>query len=267
MIAKNMFDLSGKVALVTGGSRALGRQWCMAMAEFGADVACHYMTRKEGAEEVVDYARRLGRRAIAVQADVTKEDEVNRMAEQVINELGVIDIAFCSPAEPTPMQKLHEMPIEVWERCIMSSPNLKGALLCMRAVLPGMLAKKKGSIIVISTIVALKASMGEAESTHLMPAYHAAKAALHGLIKEAALEYATNGIRVNGIAPAAQLTVPVGDLSAKETLAFYNHIQPYIPMKRIAEEREITGLGVFLASDASSYITGYVFPHDGGLIV
>lgn len=119
----------------------------------------------------------------------------------------------------------------------------------------------------MSTTVALKASMGEAESTHLMPAYHAAKAALHGLIKEAALQYARDGIRVNCIAPAGHMTVPAGNLSVEETLAFYNHIKNYVPMGRIAEEREITGLGVFLASDASSYITGHIFPHDGGLIV
>lgn len=125
MPEKDIFDLLGRVALVTGGGRGLGREICEAMAEFGADIACNDIN-KEAAEEVVEYAKSLGRRAIAVQADVTKENEVNRMLEEIVNELGVIDIAFCSPAEVTPMQRLHEMPLEVWDRCVMNSPNLRG---------------------------------------------------------------------------------------------------------------------------------------------
>lgn len=126
MIKKNVFDLSGKVALVTGGGHGLGRAYCEAMAEFGADVACTDISL-DRAQETSNLIKQYGNRTIVVQGDVSKPDEVQCMVNQTVAELGAIDIFFYTPGVPTPPVRLHELAIEDWDRSM--AINLRGVFL------------------------------------------------------------------------------------------------------------------------------------------
>ena len=262
MVKKNIFDLSGKVALVTGGGRGLGREICEAMVEFGADVACSYLTTEKGAGEVVEYAKKLGRRAIAIQADVSKPDQVERMVNQVVAELGTIDILFNNAAVANPPLRLHELSIEHWDACL--DIDLKAVFLCMRATLPVMLKQKSGCIINVSSISGIMAG-NEEWSLPNVSAYGAAKAGVIGLTRHAAVEYGKDGIRINTIVPGAHRTMahalPPEVLEMMEA-----KLCKYTPLGRPGEPSEIKGLAVYLASDASSYVTGQTFVEDGGFI-
>lgn len=262
MVENNIFDLSGRVALVTGGGHGLGREICEAMAEFGADVACNDIN-KEAAEETVELIKRFGHRAIAIQADVSKPADIERMVHQIMSELGAIDILFANAGIGQSPVRVHEMALEDWDRVI--AVNLGGEGLCMRAVLPTMLKQKRGSIICTTSVAAIVAGGVDGKSRHDMPAYTASKAGIIGLVKEVALEYARDGIRVNAIAPGGHDTMPVGLPMPPEAIEEIKKFScRFIPMGRLGEPQEIKGLAVYLASDASSYVTGQVFTQDGG---
>jgi NAD(P)-dependent dehydrogenase (short-subunit alcohol dehydrogenase family) len=139
---KNIFDLSGRIALITAGGHGLGRAYCEAMAEFGADVACADINKKF-ADETVNYIKKFGHRAIAIEADVSKQDQIEHMVNQTVSEFGTIDILFNNAGWCHSIEKrLHELVIEDWDACI--NINLRGTFLCMRAVLPVMLKQKRG---------------------------------------------------------------------------------------------------------------------------
>lgn len=259
MAAKNMFDLSGKVALVTAGGRGLGREYCEAMAEFGADVACNDINM-ERAQETVELIKRFGHRAIAIEADVSKPDQVEHMVNQTVAELGTIDILFCNAGIPNPPVRLHELAIEDWDRCL--DLDLRGVFLCMRAVLPVMLKQKRGVIINTASVAGLMAG-GEEWSLPNTAPYGAAKAGIIGLTRHAAVAYAKDGIRVSAIAPGAHRTLPLG-FPPEEMQKLDNKLSKFIPMGRLGRPSEIKGLAVYLASDASSYVTGQTFVEDGG---
>jgi NAD(P)-dependent dehydrogenase (short-subunit alcohol dehydrogenase family) len=261
LFKKNIFDLSGKVALVTAGGHGLGRAYCEAMAEFGADVACADIN-KALAEETVAIIKKFGHRAIAIEADVSKQDQIERMVNQTVAELGTVDILFCNAGTDHPLVRLHELPVESWDACI--NLNLRGTFLCMRAVLPVMLKQKKGSIISTASIAGITAGGWEWSVPNLY-AYGASKAGIINLTKYTAVAYAKDGIRINAIAP--------GGHDTKSTFIPPEVIQPYIekvakfcPMGRVGRPEEIKGLAVWLASDASSYVTGQTFVQDGGFI-
>lgn len=260
MTDKSMFDLSGKVALITGGGRGLGREICEAMAEFGADVACCYATSGKGAEEVVEYANKLGRRAIAIKADVSSSDNVENLVNQTMTEFGTIDILFNNAAVLGPPMGLHEMPIEAWDGVM--AVNLRGVFLCMRAVLSVMVKKKSGSIINISSISGIIAGHEE-WSLPNVATYAASKAGVIMLTRHAASAYAKYGIRINAIAPGAHRTAPP-DFPPDMLEAMEKKISKYTPLGRPGEANEIKGIAVYLASDASSYVTGQTIVQDGG---
>jgi NAD(P)-dependent dehydrogenase (short-subunit alcohol dehydrogenase family) len=254
---KGMFDLSGKVALVTAGGHGLGREYCKAMAEFGADVACSDIDTGL-ARETVELLKRHGHRAVAIQADVAKPEQIERMVDQTVSQFGTIDILFCNAGIVNPIVPLHELLIEDWERVM--ALNLRGTFLCMRAVLPVMLKQKKGSIILTASVSALRAG----KEPHCAP-YGASKAGMIALARHAAVSYAKDGIRVNAIAPGLHDTRPVGlGLTIEKQEHLKSLLLPTIPMGRFGEPSEIKGLAVYLASDASSYVTGQVFIEDGG---
>lgn len=259
MTDKGMFALSGKVALVTAGGRGLGREYCEAMAEFGADVACNDMSM-ERAQETVELIKRFGHRAIAVQADVSKSDDVERMVDQVLTEFGTIDILFNNAGIPNPPVRLHELAIEDWDRVM--AVDLRGIYLVMRAVLPVMLKQKRGSIINTASVAGLVAG-GEEWSLPNAAPYGTAKAGVIGLTRHAAVAYAKDGIRINAIAPGAHRTSPLG-FPPEEMEKLDKKISKFIPMGRLGQPSEIKGLAVYLASDASSYVTGQTFVEDGG---
>jgi len=257
MVEKGMFDLSGRVALVTAGGHGLGRAYCEAMVEFGADVACSDI-RMDLARETVELIRKFGHRAIAIEADVSRGDQIERMVKQTVSELGTIDILFCNAGIVNTLVKLHEQSIEDWNQVI--AVNLTGTFLCMRTVLPIMLKKKRGSIISTASVAGVMCGI-----TPDSAPYGATKAGIIMLTRHAAVAYAKDGVRINAIAPGFHATQSVmGPPELVEDLT--NLFVKSIPMGRPAAPSEIKGLAVYLASDASSYVTGQVFITDGGLI-
>jgi NAD(P)-dependent dehydrogenase (short-subunit alcohol dehydrogenase family) len=261
MDRKDIFNLSGRVALVTGGGSGLGRAICAAMAKYGADVACIGRTESK-LKETTELIKQYGHKVVAIKADVSRPDEVENMVNKTVARLGTIDILFNNAGitgEPT---KVGETPIEDWDKVI--ATNLRGVFLCMRAVLPLMLKQKRGSIINISSIGAF----GGAEPEVSPAAYGASKAGVIALTKFAAVEYAKDGIRINSIAPGLHRT-NLGvesnpELAKKREQFFEKLVSTNVPMGRMADSNEMEGLAVFLASDASSFVTGQVFIQDGG---
>ena len=254
VIKTNIFDLSGKVALVTAGGHGLGRAYCEAMAEFGADVACTDISL-DRAQETVDLIKRFGHRTLAMEVDVSNLGQVEIMVKQTVDEFGTIDILFCNAGIGNPPGKLHEVPIEDWNKVL--AVNLTGTFFCMRSVLPIMVQQKRGSIISTTSTAGLVAGA--------MPTapYGATKAAIIGLTKHAAVAYAKDGIRINAIAPGGHETWPLG-FPREEIEKINKKMSEFIPMGRMGHPSEIKGLAVYLASDASSYVTGQTFVEDGG---
>jgi NAD(P)-dependent dehydrogenase (short-subunit alcohol dehydrogenase family) len=258
-----IFDLTGKVALITGASRGLGRAFAEGMAEFGADVACVGRDTAKLAETVIIISK-FGHRAVAIKADVTVESECQRMVAETIKQLGKIDIFFNNAGIARPPLKIHETPTEEWDAVI--NTNLRGAFLALKHVLAAMVKNKSGSIINISSVAGVRAEVPQVAP----PAYGAAKAALINLTEVAAMQYAKDGIRVNCIAPGMHKSElgknnpgPKPDPKAMEE-QITRYCREEVPLGRIAEASELKGLAVLLASDASSYITGQVLIEDGG---
>ena len=255
MAEKGIFDLSGKVALITGGGSGLGRAYCEGMAEFGADVACCDIIEVR-AQETVELIKKFGHRAIAIKADVSKPDEIEYIVNKTIKKLGYLNIVFANAGinEKTIGLKIHEKPVEDWDHTM--NVNLRGVFLLMQAVFPHMMAKKAGSFITTASIGGLwPVLIPEAA------AYATSKAGVVMLTKVAARQYAENGIRVNVICPGYHRT----NLHAEGTREQIEAgILARAPIKRIAMPGEIKGLAVWLASDASTFVTGQIFIEDGG---
>jgi len=255
-VGATSFPLQGKVAIVTGGRRGIGEAIALALAEAGADIAiCDRVVDDGELEAVTEEVQRLGRRSLAVRADITQKADVDSMVQRVVDEFGVIDILVNSAAMNirAPLLELGE---DGWDRVI--NTDLKGYYLCSQAVGKRMVEQKRGSIINIASTAAIKAA---AE----MGAYCIAKAGVVMLTRVLALELAQYNIRVNAIAPymvKTKFSQPLwGD---PETL---KQLESEIPLGRLAEPGDIVGSALFLASDASSYITGHTIIVDGGLSV
>lgn len=262
MSDKGIFDITGKAAIVTGASRGLGRVFAEVLAEYGADVACVGRDRAMLGETVGILAKH-GHKAFPIVADVTKPEEVQRMMEEAAKQLGKIDILINNAGVAGKFQKLHEMPIEDWDYVI--GTNLRSQFLCLRAVLPFMLANKGGSIVNISSNAGIRA-----EGTFMNPSYGVSKAGIISLTQYAALQYVRDNIRVNAIAPGMHVT-SLGQPSDPEgSKIVAKMIDDFavanVPMGRQAAPSELKGLTILLASDASSFITGQVLVPDGGQI-
>jgi len=258
MIEKGIFNLSGRVTLVTAGRQGLGRIYCEVIVEFGTDVACSDI-RMDLAKETVDSIKKYGHRSIAIQGDISKPIDIKSMVDQTLSEFGtIIDILFCNAGIVNPLIKLHEISLEDWDKVL--AVNLTGTFLCMRAVLPTMLKQKRGSIISTASIAGVVAGI-----TPDSAPYGATKAGIIGLTRHAAVAYAKDGIRINAIAPGLHSTRPV-IWSAEMMKNMEDMMSKFIPMGRPAAPSEIKGLAVYLGSDASSYVTGQTFITDGGLL-
>jgi NAD(P)-dependent dehydrogenase (short-subunit alcohol dehydrogenase family) len=266
MDGMNIFDLTGKVALVTGASRGLGRALARAMAQFGADVACVGRDSAKLAETLADIGT-YGHAAIAIEADITDEEAIKNMVKETVNQLGKIDIFFNNAGMTTPFRKIHEIPAAEWDLVI--NTNLRGAFLALKYVVQVMREQKSGSIINISSIAGLRAEVPEVGPAQ----YGASKAAIMNLTQVAAIEYAPDGIRVNCIAPGMHKSelgsqnrprTPDPEMEKRMQGFIADYCKQWIPLGRQADAEELTGLAVLLASDASGYITGQVFAQDGG---
>ena len=265
--AAKLFDLTGKVAIVTGGGSGLGRVFAEALAEFGADVSIVDVD-EGGARETATIIENLGRKALVIRGDVANFDDVRHMAERTFEQLGRIDILVNNAGISCRPAKVADLPVEEWDRVM--EVNLKGAFLCTKVVLPYLVKQKKGSIINIASILGLR-SVFQVSELMPIPPYNVSKAGLIALTKETAVEYAREGIRVNCIAPGwhrgTKLTARwKGEWGEEELKEYETMIKAITPLGRRGELGELKGLVVFLASEASRFITGQVIPSDGGII-
>jgi NAD(P)-dependent dehydrogenase (short-subunit alcohol dehydrogenase family) len=253
-----MFDLEGKIALVTGAASGLGAAFALAMAEAGAHVACADIN-VEGLAVTVAAVERVGRKAIAVKCDVTKEGEVIAMVNNTVETFGRLDIFFnnagISDNTNDVPKLLHEYSTEWWDRVI--AVDLQGAFYCAREVLKVMVKQRGGKIINVASVWGLTGSSGVIP----VPAYCSAKGALVNLTRELGLEYAPFGINVNALCPGFYVT----RLGGYDDPEFMKTIRAYVPMGREAQPEELKGAAVFLASAASDYMCGQTIVTDGGV--
>jgi 3-oxoacyl-[acyl-carrier protein] reductase len=207
---------------------------------------------------MLDWKLRKG--AIAIRADASKPDEIEYMVNLTVEEFSRLDIVFCNAGILIAGKRIHEMPIEDWDRLM--ALDLRGVFLLMRAALPTMLKQKSGRIITTASIAGITARSGGISFTNIA-AYSAAKAGVIALSRQAAIQYARDGIRVNAIAAGYHRTgiVPPEIRKAHEALMLKN-----TPMGRLGRPEELKGLAIYLASDASSFVTAQVFVQDGGMI-
>jgi gluconate 5-dehydrogenase len=252
---RNLFDLNGKVALVTGGSGALGKAVSIGLAAYGVDVVVCSLEMPL-LEEVSDEIREMGRKALPIFCDITDPDNVDQMVSRTLHEFGKIDILF-NGAGIAHRQPSVEMSIGDWEKVM--DVNVRGTLLCSRAVAGEMIKQGiGGNIITVGSVRGFQAHEGG------YSAYGTSKAAVHYLTKQLAFEWAKYKIRVNCIAPCifwSPLTEPI--LSDEES---YRDYVARIPIGRAAEPEDFVGVTIFLASDASEMVTGHVLSVDGGTV-
>lgn len=247
------FSLAGKVAIVTGGKQGIGKAIALAFAEAGADVVvCGRVIEDGELKAVADEIQRLGRRSLAIQANITRKDEVDNLVQRVMDEFGGIDI-LVNNAAMNIMAPLLELREDGWDKII--NTDLKGYYLCSQAVGRTMVDRKRGNIINMASRSAMKAR-------ERMGAYCIAKAGVIMLTRVLARELANYNIRVNAIAPSTVKTKFSEILwSNPDRLS---QLEKSIPLGYVAEPGDIIGTALFLASDASSYITGQTIIVDGG---
>ena len=247
-------EVRGKCALVTGGGRGIGRAVCLELARGGASVAVNYAGSEEAARETVERCLELGAPdAFAIQADVAEEQAVAAMLAAVEERLGRIDI-LVNNAGITRDGLMLRMKDADWDAVL--DTNLKGAFHCMRGVYQGMMRRRYGRIINISSVVGLRGNAGQAN-------YSASKAGLIGMSKSMAKELASRGVTVNVVAPGFITT----DMTAALPQAAQEALLATIPMKRLGASEDVARAVAFFAGEESAYLTGQVLCVDGGMAV
>ena len=245
--------LSGKVALVTGARRGLGKSSAVALAQVGADIAVNDIPAAEDeAQAVAEEIRALGRKAIIAPADIVDASQVEAMIERVVGELGGLDI-LVNNAGIIRDAFLVRMTDEDWRQVI--EVNLTGTFLCTRAAAKH-LTRSNGCIINVSSVVGIAGNIGQAN-------YSASKAGIIGLTRTCARELGSRGVRVNAVAPGfidSQMTQALPEKVRERVLS-------QIPLGRMGVGEEVAAVVVFLASAAASYVTGQVVCVDGGLVM
>ena len=246
-------SLAGKVAIVTGGSRGIGKAIALIFAEAGADVVVCSRDLDGKLGPAAEEIRGLGRRSLAVVADITQKAAVDNLVQRTMDEFGTIDI-LVNNAGTVIRASLLEHSEEDWDKVM--DTNLKGSYLCSRAVAKIMMDQKRGNIISIASVRGIVGSAGRVS-------YSVSKAGVIMLTRVLALEFASYNIRVNAIAPGwirTELTEPLySDPKARK------EIDATIPMGRWAAAGEMANVALFLASDVSSYVTGHTLVADGGI--
>jgi 3-oxoacyl-[acyl-carrier protein] reductase len=243
--------LLGQSAIITGGSRGIGKAIALRLAAEGANVALTYLSNESAASETVKEIEALNRKVIAIKADATNSADANEVIEKTLATFGKIDV-LVNNAGITRDTLLMRMSEEDWD--LVLDTNLKGVFLLTKAAIRPMMSAKRGKIITISSVVGLVGNPGQAN-------YCASKAGVIGFSKSLAKEVGSRGITVNVIAPGYIETDMTGKLNEAQRKA----IMDMIPLKRIGRPQEIAGLVAFLASADADYITGEVIKVDGGM--
>lgn len=245
-----MGKLDGKTALVTGGGRGIGRGIALEFAREGADVAVNYRRDQDAAAATVRDIQALGRRAIALQADVSQWDPVSAMVAKAVEFLGGLDIAVANSGVASRFQTVADLEPAEWRR--VTATDLDGAFHTAKAVIPHVVSRK-GVVLFVSSVGADMAAAGGAP-------YHAAKAGVNTLTRVLAKEVASQGVRVNCIAPG----LVKSDMGNRLLDFFGAALIQTIPLGRAGEPADIGRAAVFLASDDAAWITGKILRVDGG---
>lgn len=249
----SLFNLKGRVALVTGGSKGLGKAMARGFAEAGANVVISSRHESELKSAAAEIQQGTEARVTWAVADMTRRDEVNRLAKTALAEMGRVDILVNNAGSNVP-QAIDQIKDEDWDRII--ELNLNSCMVMTRAIVPQMKERRWGRVIHISSVMGLTSKAGR-------NSYSATKAALIGLARASALDLGPFGITVNCIAPGPFLTdLPASVLSAEEKQMFASRTA----LGRWADPRELAGPALLLASDAGSYITGTTLLVDGGTL-
>lgn len=245
--------LEGKTAVVTGGTRGIGKAIALKLADLGANIVINYRSSGKVVEEVIKEIEDKGVRAIAVQGDVSDFKEAENIVKSAIHTFNSLDI-LVNNAGITADGLIMRMKEEDFDKVI--QVNLKGAFNCIRHTTPYMVKQRYGKIINISSVVGITGNAGQSN-------YAAAKAGIIGLTKSTARELAARGINVNAVAPGFIQTDMTEVLSDKVKESSLNNI----PLKKFGKPEDVGELVAFLASDKSSYITGQVINVDGGMVI
>jgi NAD(P)-dependent dehydrogenase (short-subunit alcohol dehydrogenase family) len=263
MNVKDLFDLSGKVALVTGGTRGLGLEMAKGLAEAGADLIICSVDPPAQMEEATNQLQKTGRRIFACSMNVTLREDVTKTVQEAKKRFGRIDILINSAG----INDVHEIApkgLEAWEKIM--AVNITGTYLCAGAVAEIMKSQQSGSIINMGSIYGL---LGLDRSLYIddpstlfeFPAYHASKGAVVNLTRDLATNLGRFNIRANCICPATFVTDQNRHILVGNTL---DKINKRTPLGRVGGEDDLKGVAVFLASEASRYVTGHVLAVDGG---
>lgn len=263
-LENSLFNLEGKTALVTGASYGMGRSFAQTLAEAGANVVIT-ARNKDLLEETEAVLKKTGRKILSIVADVSKPEDVARMIDEAVSKFQTLDIAVNNAGIVTPPMHFHETPLDDWQKVI--SVNLTGLFLCMQKEIEQMLKQGSGgSIVNNSSILGL---VGLDSDMKPRVSYIASKHGVNGLTRQGAVEYAEYGIRVNAIAPAWHSGTSLSKVRAdaqttEEQDKRELNLISRTPMRRRGRVEELQGLLLFLASDASSYVTGQIIASDGG---
>ncbi len=244
--------LEGKVAMVTGGARGIGKEIALVLARSGADIALCDINLEE-AEQTASQIKGLGRECIALKADVTDSGSVQDMVDKILDKYKKLDILI-NNAGITKDNLILRMSEEDWDKVI--AVNLKGTFLCTKIVSKVMLKQRFGKIVNLASIIGIMGNAGQAN-------YAASKAGIIALTKSVAKELAPRGICVNAIAPGFIRT----EMTARLPEDIQKKMLSAIPLGRFGEPKDVADLVLFLSSEDSSYITGQVIQIDGGMLM
>ena len=245
-------SLEGKSALITGGARGIGKEIALLFAKEGADIAICDVSI-EHKEDILKEIQGLGRQCLVFKADVTQSNDVQNMADKILDKFKKLDI-LVNNAGITRDNLILRMSEEEWDRVI--AVNLKGCFLCTKIISRVMLKQRSGRIVNLASIIGIMGNMGQAN-------YAASKAGIIGLTKSAAKELGSRGICINAIAPGFIKT----EMTDRLTEDIQNKMLSMIPLGRFGEPEDVANLALFLSSKSSSYITGQVIQIDGGMLM